>query len=40
VAILLEIGNALSKKRYRPAAIDLLDAMEQDPLVENRIFKR
>lgn len=33
-AILLEIGNALSEKRYRKAAIELLDALEQDPLVE------
>lgn len=33
-AILLEIGNALSKKRYRKAAIELLDALEADPSVE------
>ena len=33
-AILLETGNALSKKRYRQAAITLLDALEEDPLVE------
>ena len=33
-AILLEIGNALSKKRYRKAVIELLDALEQDPQVE------
>ena len=33
-AILLEIGNALSKKRYRRAAVELLDALEQDPQVE------
>ena len=33
-AVLLEIGNALSKKRYREAALELLDALEQDPLVE------
>lgn len=33
-AVLLEIGNALSKKRYRKAAIELLDALEQDPQVE------
>jgi predicted nucleic acid-binding protein len=33
-AILLEIGNALSKKRYRKAAVELLDALEQDPQVE------
>ena len=33
-AILLEIGNALSKKRYRKAAVELLDALEQDSQVE------
>lgn len=33
-AILLEIGNALSKERYRAAAIELFDALEEDPLVE------
>lgn len=33
-AVLLEIGNSLSKKRYRKAALELLDALEQDPLVE------
>ena len=33
-AVLLEIGNALSKKRYRKAAGELLDALEQDPQVE------
>ena len=33
-AILLEIGNALSKSRYRDAAIELLDALEQDATVE------
>ena len=33
-AVLLEIGNALSKKRYRPAAVELLDALEQDLQVE------
>ncbi len=33
-AVLLEIGNALSKKRYRKAAVKLLDALEQDPQVE------
>jgi hypothetical protein len=32
--VLLEIGNALSKQRYRPASIALLDAMEADPTVE------
>ncbi len=33
-AVLLEIGSALSKKRYRKAAVELLDALEQDPQVE------
>ena len=33
-AVLLEIGNALSKQRYRHAAIRLLDALEADPRVE------
>lgn len=33
-AILLEIGNALSKQRYRRAAIELLDALEEDSSVE------
>ncbi len=33
-AILLEIGNALSKVRYRSAAIKLLTALENDPRVE------
>ena len=33
-AILLETGNALSKERYRRAAVALLDALEADPLVE------
>ncbi len=33
-AVLLEIGNALSKQRYRKAAGDLLDALEFDPQVE------
>ncbi|MBS1810660.1 MAG: type II toxin-antitoxin system VapC family toxin [Acidobacteria bacterium] len=33
-AILLEIGNALSKQRYRQAAIKLLTALEQDRHVE------
>ncbi len=32
--MLLEIGNALSKKRYRQAAVELLDALEQDLQVE------
>ena len=33
-AILLEIGNALSKKRYRTAAIQLLESQESDPNIE------
>src|SRR5215210_89476 len=33
-AILLEIGNALSKLRYRQAAIRLLNALEHDRNVE------
>ena len=33
-AVLLEIGNALSKQRYRQAAIKLLVALESDPNVE------
>jgi len=33
-AILLEIGNALSKQKYRVAAIQLLESLETDPGVE------
>jgi uncharacterized protein len=33
-AILLEIGNALSKQRYRAGAIQLLESLETDPSVE------
>jgi hypothetical protein len=33
-AILLEIGNALSKQRYRAAATQLLESLETDPIVE------
>jgi uncharacterized protein len=33
-AILLEIGNALSKQRYRAAAIELLASLETDPSIE------
>lgn len=33
-AVLLEIGNALAKQRYRQAAAQLLDALEHDPQVE------
>jgi uncharacterized protein len=32
-AVLLEIGNALSKQRYRTAAVDLLRSLETDPTV-------
>lgn len=33
-AILLEIGNALSKQRYRVSAIQLLESLNADPNVE------
>ncbi len=33
-AILLEIGNALSRQRYRVAAIELLESLHTDPNVE------
>ena len=33
-AILLEIGNALSKQRHRRAAVSLLESLEVDPKVE------
>lgn len=33
-AIVLEIGNALSKRRFRHAAVALLQALESDPKVE------
>ena len=33
-AVVLEIGNALSKLRYRSAAVTLLNAIEQDRNVE------
>jgi uncharacterized protein len=33
-AVMIEIGNALAKLRYRDAAIRLLQAMEVDPQVE------
>ena len=32
-AVMLEIGNALSKRRYRHAGVKLLDALEADPRV-------
>ena len=34
-AILLEIGNALSRVKYRSAAVNLLHAIMQDPQVES-----
>jgi uncharacterized protein len=33
-SVILEIGDALSKKQYRQAAIDLLSALEADPAIE------
>lgn len=33
-AVVLEIGNALARIRYRAAAIELLDSLEEDPSVE------
>ncbi len=33
-AIMLEIGNALSKQRFRHAAVSLLQSLEADPGVE------
>ena len=33
-AVLVEIGNALSKRRHRGAAVQLLSALEADPSVE------
>lgn len=33
-AVVLEIGNALAKLRYRQAAVELLYALEKDPKVE------
>lgn len=33
-AVLVEIGNALSKRRYRSAGIRLIDSLEADPNVE------
>ena len=32
--IILEIGNALSKKDYRQAAVTLMESLEEDPNVE------
>jgi uncharacterized protein len=33
-AVVLEIGNALSARKYRQAAVDLLESLEEDPDVE------
>jgi uncharacterized protein len=33
-AVLLEIGNALSRQRHRSAAVRLLEALEADPQIE------
>ncbi len=33
-AVMLEISNALAKQRYRKDAIELLEALEEDPKVE------
>jgi uncharacterized protein len=33
-AVALEVGDALAKARYRPAAVQLLRAFERDPNVE------
>ena len=33
-AVMLEIGNALGKQRYRAGAVALLEALEADPNVE------
>ena len=33
-AVLFEIGNALAKLRYRQAAVELLDALKNDPNIE------
>jgi predicted nucleic acid-binding protein len=33
-AVILEIGNALSRQRYRHAAAELLQSLEEDPRVE------
>lgn len=35
-AVILEIGNALSKRHYRQASVQLLDSLEYDPNVTIR----
>lgn len=37
-AIILEIGNALAKLKYRKDAIKLLDSLENDPNIEIVLF--
>ncbi len=44
-AVVLKIGNALAKLRYRRAAVELLKALEEDPSVEiiplsERLYER
>jgi uncharacterized protein len=34
LGVLLEIGDALSRQRYRKAAIELLDAIHTDPMID------
>jgi hypothetical protein len=33
-AVILEIGNALARQRFRPAAVALLESIENDPQIE------
>ncbi len=33
-AVLLEIGNVLSRQRYRAAAVEIIDLIESDPSIE------
>jgi len=33
-AVLIEIGNALARRRYRSAAVELLNSLDGDPVVE------
>ena len=39
-AILLEIGNSLSKQKYRIAAIQILESLETDPNIEVILLTR
>jgi predicted nucleic acid-binding protein len=34
-AVLLEIGNALSRSRYREHAVEMMDGLQNDPAIEN-----